>query len=61
MILKHILLITFLNEPELILFWIQLNGFKYFNPIRKILFTINHLFAQSAGAVEYTNCTSAEG
>ena len=26
---KHILLITFLNEIELFLFYIELNGFKY--------------------------------
>ena len=42
---KYILL-TFLNEPELI-FCAQLNGFKYFHQIQIILFTINHLFAHS--------------
>ena len=55
MICKYILLITFLNEPELILFCTQLNGFNYFYLIQIIL------FAQSAGAVEYTDCFSAEG
>ena len=29
MICKHILSVTFLNEPELFFFCIQLNGFKY--------------------------------
>ena len=43
MITKHILLITFLNEPELI--FSQLNGFTYFYLIWMILFIINHLFA----------------
>ena len=46
MIGKHILLITFFNEPELI-FCTQLNGFKYFYQTGIILFTINHLFAHS--------------
>ena len=46
MICKHILLITFLNEPELI-FCTQLNGFKYFYLPQIIIFTINHLFALS--------------
>ena len=46
MICKHILLITFLNEPELI-FCRDLNGFSYFYQIRIILFTINHLFVHS--------------
>ena len=50
MTFKHILEITFLNERKLI----------FFHTV--ILF---HLFlsniAQSAGAVEYTDCTSAEG
>ena len=41
MISKHILEITFLNEPELILF--QINGFSYLFVIRIILFTIHHL------------------
>ena len=45
MISKHILYITFLNEPDLI--FLQLNGFTYFYLIRIILFTINHLFAHS--------------
>ena len=42
---------------------IQINGFNYCNPSLIFLFDINHLFAliaQSAGAVEYTDCTSAE-
>ena len=44
----NILLITFLNESELILFFFeQLNSFKYFYPIWIIPFTINHLFAHS--------------
>ena len=42
----HIFL-TFLNEPELILFCIQLKDFKYCYHIQIILFTINHLFAHS--------------
>ena len=37
MICKHILLITFLNEPKLIL-----NDFKYFYLIQIIKFIINH-------------------
>ena len=45
MISKHILLIAFLNEPELIFLCTQLNGFKYFYLKRIILFNINHLFA----------------
>ena len=44
MIYKDIVLITFLNEPKLIL-CTQLNGFKFFNLKRMNLFTINHLFA----------------
>ena len=44
MICKYILLITFLNKPELI-FCTELNGFKYFYLTQIILFTINHLFA----------------
>ena len=47
MISKHILLITFLNKPELI-FCPHLNGFIYFYPIRIIVFTINHLFSSIA-------------
>ena len=45
----------------------QLNGFKHCYLIPIILYTFNHLFthslvvAQSAGAVEYTDYTSAEG
>ena len=46
MICKHILLITFLKKPELI-FYTQLNGFKYFYLTGIIPFTINHLFAHS--------------
>ena len=47
MICKHILLIIFLNEPELIILGTQLNGFKYCYLIQIILFTINNLFAHS--------------
>ena len=43
---KHILLKTFLNKHELI-FFTQSNHFIYFYQIRRILFTINHLFAHS--------------
>ena len=43
MISKHIFLIAFLNEPELI-FTQQLNNFTYFYITRLILFTINHFF-----------------
>ena len=46
MICKHILLITFLNGVKIIP-CIELNGFKYFNPTRIILFTIKDLFAYS--------------
>ena len=46
MIFKHILSMTYLIEPELILFR-QLNGFNYFYQIQIILFTISHLFAHS--------------
>ena len=46
MICKHILLITFLDEPAVI-FSAQLNGFRYFYLILIILFTINHLLAHS--------------
>ena len=35
------------------------NGTSYFQLF--FLYLINHIFAQSAGAVEYTDCTSAEG
>ena len=45
MISQHILLITFWNEPGIIFFYSQLNGFSYFYQIQIILFTINHLFA----------------
>ena len=45
MICKHILLIAFLNKPELI-FCSQLSSFKYFYQTQIILFTINHLFTQ---------------
>ena len=44
MISKHILLITFLNEPELMFFLTQLNGFTDSYLIRIILFSIKHLF-----------------
>ena len=39
-----ILQITFLNQPELIFFFTQLNGFTHFYQIQIILFTINHLY-----------------
>ena len=45
MICKHILLMIFLNESELI-FFTQLKGFKYFYLTRIILLTIN-FFANS--------------
>ena len=45
MICKQILLI-FLNEPKLI-FYAQLNGFKYFYQKLIILVTVNYLFAHS--------------
>ena len=44
MICKFILLITFLNEPQLI-FCTHLNGFTYFYLIQIILFTIYPLFS----------------
>ena len=47
MISLHILLIRFLNEPELIFFGTKLNGFNYFYLIRIIQFPINHLFSHS--------------
>ena len=56
MISKHILKITFLKKTELIFFFFfgsQLNGFTYFQTIQFI--------ARSAGAVEYTDCTTSEG
>ena len=46
MICRDILLITFLDDPELI-FFIQLNDFTYFYLVQIIVFTINHLFAHS--------------
>ena len=46
MISKHILWITYLNEPELIFFH-TVKWFHYFNQIWIILFIINHLFAHS--------------
>ena len=46
MICEHILLTTFLKEPNLI-YLASLNGFKYFYLIWITLFTNNHLFAQS--------------
>ena len=39
MICKHILLMIFLDKPEL-------NGLKVFYLIQILLLTINHLFAQ---------------
>ena len=42
MICKHILLITFLNAPELT-FYTQLNVFKYFYLKRISQFIMNHL------------------
>ena len=47
MICKYILLVTFLNEPELIFFCTQLNGFKHFYQRLIILFNITHLVANS--------------
>ena len=44
---KYILLITFLNEPELIFYGKQLNGFKYFYLSSIILVTVNPLSACS--------------
>ena len=41
------LLVIFLNEPELISFYSQLNGFTYLCLIHIILFTTHHLFAHS--------------
>ena len=38
MISKHILLISFLNEPEVICFCKQLNGFTYFCQIQIMLY-----------------------
>ena len=46
MISKHILWITFLNEPELI-FVTRLYSFTYFYLIQIILFSINPLFVHS--------------
>ena len=46
MIWENIFLKTSLNESNLIVYT-QLNGFKYFYQMQIILFTINHLFAQS--------------
>ena len=46
MISKHNLLLTFLNEPELI-FFSKYNVFIYVCQIHIILFTINHVFAHS--------------
>ena len=37
MIYKQILLLIFLNNPELLFFFTQSNGFKYFYPIQIIL------------------------
>ena len=45
MIRKHIFLITFLNEPELI-FCTQLNGSKYCYESQTIHLNISHLFTQ---------------
>ena len=48
MISKHILEITFSNEPELIFhFCMQLNGFTYFYLMWIILFTIDYLFTHT--------------
>ena len=46
MICKHILLITFLNEPELI-FCSQINDFKYGSLTLIILLNITYLLAHS--------------
>ena len=53
MISKHILLITFLNEPELI-FFALLNDFTYFYLIRILPLSINHLLAHFFNA--FKNC-----
>ena len=45
MISKHILLIAFLNESELI-FCTQLDGFKYYDLTLKIQLNIYHLLTQ---------------
>ena len=51
MISKH-LLDNILNESELIFFH-QLNVFPYFDLMRIILFTINHLFVYSCNVFNY--------
>ena len=51
MICKHILLITFFNEPWLFFFFFtQLN---YFYRIPIALFTINHLFTPNLNGFKY--------
>ena len=52
---KHILLIVFLNQPELF--------FVHKKCLQVFLYNIIHLFAlaQSVGPVEYTDFFSAEG
>ena len=37
------------------------NSRHFYNLYIYIYININHIFAQSAGAVEYTDCTSVEG
>ena len=44
---KHILLITFLNVPDVILFCTHLNCFKDYYLTLIVLFKISHLFAHS--------------
>ena len=46
MICKQILLLIFLNEPKLIFFGIQLDGFKYCYKSLIIQLNISHLFTQ---------------
>ena len=47
MICKHILLITFLNEPEVIVFYSQLNGSKYCSVSLTVQLNLSHLFKHS--------------
>ena len=46
---KHILQITFLNEPELIFFYTQLSSFKYSYQIQTILINIDYLCSHLIG------------
>ena len=47
MIYKHILLINFFNEPELIFFYLQLTSSKYCLVSLTIQLNISHLFTHS--------------